>query len=77
MMGHFVTSDDSDYFIGYCACSQLPCVSCVASQQRIESEEKVRCTLLSIYYAHHKAWPQSAFIDAILKAFKPSSTEST
>jgi hypothetical protein len=71
-MGHFVTSDDSDYFVGYCPCSQLPCVSCVEAQQRIESKEKVRCKLLSIYYAHHQAWPTSTFIDAILEACKPS-----
>lgn len=76
-MGHFITSDDSDYFIGYCACNQLPCVSCVAAQQRIEREEKVRSKLVSLYYKHHHAWPQSAFIDAILTAFKPSSTEKT
>jgi len=76
-MGHFVTSDDSDYFIGDCKCHQLPCVSCVTAQQRHERKEKARCKLLSIYYAHHQAWPQAVFIDAVLKAFEPSSTENT
>jgi hypothetical protein len=69
-MGHVVTSSDSDYFVGYCECSQLPCLSCVAAQQKIERAEKLRGELVKIYRQHHQDWPQSAFIDAIIDAFK-------
>jgi len=74
-MPHFVTPEDSDYFVGYCACNQLPCLSCVAAQQRFDAAEKLRGELCRIYYAHHKQWPQSAFIDAILSATYPRTEE--
>jgi hypothetical protein len=76
-MGHFVTSHDSDYFIGYCECNQLPCLSCVAAQQKIERAEKLRSVLVTIYYQHHKSWPQGVFIDAIIDAFKCAESSST
>ena len=68
-MGHFVTSDDSDYFIGYCACNQLPCLSCVAAQRKYERADELRCSLLTVYHRHHQTWPQSLFIDEIIDAF--------
>lgn len=68
-MGHFVTTADSDYFVGYCACNQLPCLSCVAAQERLERAEERRGALLTVYYQHHRSWPQSAFIDNIIDVF--------
>jgi len=65
-MGHLVTSADSDYFIGYCECNQLPCLSCVAAQQRLEADEKLRCALIGAYHRHHGTWPQAAFITALV-----------
>lgn len=72
-MGHLVTSADSDYFIGYCECSQLPCLSCVAAQRSIERAEALRGALITAYYKHHQAWPQSAFIDDLIIAFETQS----
>jgi hypothetical protein len=64
-----VTSADSDYFIGYCECSQLPCLSCVAAQRKLERAEELRGSLCTVYYQHHQAWPQSAFITAVIDTF--------
>lgn len=75
--GHFVTSADSDYFIGYCACSQLPCLSCVAAQRKLECAEELRGALLTVYYQHHQSWPQSAFIDDIIDAFNKRSANAS
>jgi hypothetical protein len=44
-------------------------LSCVASQEKLERAEALRCALLTIYHQHHKTWPQGAFIDAIIKTF--------
>jgi hypothetical protein len=72
-MGHYVTSETSDYFVGYCdvpGCTERPCLSCVRAQERYERAEQLRCKLLSIYQHHHSAWPQRAFIDDIIAAFE-------
>lgn len=74
-MGHVVTSADSDYFIGYCECSQLPCLSCIAAQKKLERDEKLRGVLVTIYRKHHQDWPQSSFIDALIDTFKAQVNE--
>jgi hypothetical protein len=68
-----VTSDDSDYFVGYCdlpGCTRAPCLSCVRAQKRLESDERLRGNLVSTYRRHHGTWPQSAYIDDIIVALR-------
>jgi hypothetical protein len=72
-MGHHVTSETSDYFVGYCdipGCTERPCLSCVAAQKQIERAAKLRGELIKAYHRHHGAWPQRAFIDDIITAFE-------
>lgn len=70
-MGHHVTSETSDYFVGYCdlpGCTEAPCLSCVRAQEQYERDSKLRGGLIKAYYQHHGKWPQSAFIDALVEA---------
>lgn len=79
-MGHHVTSETSDYFVGYCdlpGCTQRPCLSCVAAQKRIESDERLRGALVTTYHRHHHTWPQSAFINDIVAAIKKHQHDGT
>jgi hypothetical protein len=80
-MGYFVTSETSDYFIGYCECDQvsmgLPCLSCVAANEKYDRAEKLRMALLAAYYKHHRSWPQALFIDDLIAAFTTHALETT
>jgi len=65
-MSHYVDSDGSDYFVGWCRvhnCPLYPCVSCVEAQERIEERDRVRSVHIDVYYALHRRWPPTAFID--------------
>jgi hypothetical protein len=69
VMGHHVTSETSDYFVGYCdlpGCTQRPCLSCVAAQEKLERAEHLRGKLVTAYHRHNQYWPQSRFIDAVV-----------
>jgi hypothetical protein len=71
-MGHYVTTETSDYFVGYCdvpGCPERPCLSCVAAQERYKHAEELRCALVTAYHRHHGTWPQSAFIDDLLTEY--------
>ena len=68
-MGHHVTSETSDYFVGYCGlpgCTQRPCLSCVAAQEKLERAERLRGKIVTLYHSHNKYWPQSRFIDDVI-----------
>lgn len=72
-MGHYVTSETSDYFVGYCDipnCTERPCLSCVAAQKRFERAERLRGKLITAYHRHHGTWPQRAFIDDIVSVLR-------
>lgn len=68
-MGHHVTSETSDYFVGYCDlpnCTERPCLSSVAAQEKLERAERLRGKLVTAYHRHHNYWPQARFIDAVI-----------
>jgi hypothetical protein len=72
-VSHFVTSADSDYFIGECPhdCypDKLPCISCVEAQRQFEHAERLRVALVGAYFKHHQQWPQSSYIDDVVATF--------